>query len=205
MAKIKTSRPLIEHHNPGDADTDLPIHIGHRLPRLSWRFEATDDTLTGWHQTHYRIKLSAWGQPHEELCIESPDSVLVPWPGFPLQSISSCKVKVRVEGKDEHGDTVSSFWSDETTVEFVPPQDQLTAKFIRSAQSQAEGLLRPLRFRKSFSVPEYDGIVDKAKLFVSAYGVYQVFINGKRVGNDEMAPGWTSYKHRHRMSSMETL
>jgi alpha-L-rhamnosidase len=197
MAKIKTSRPLIEHHNPGDADTDLPIHTGHRQPRLSWRFEATDDTLTGWYQTHYRIKLSAWGQPHEEICVESPDSVLVPWPGDPLQSISSCRVKVRVEGEDEHGDIVSSFWSDETTVEFVPPADQLAAKFIGSAQPQAEGLLRPVGFRKSFDVPEYDGIVDKAKLYVSAYGVYQVSINGKRVGNDEMAPGWTSYRHRH--------
>jgi alpha-L-rhamnosidase len=188
---------LIEHHNYNDVDVNLPVHTGHRQPRLSWRFEATDDTLKGWHQTHYRIKLSAWGQPHEEICVESPDSVLVPWPGDPLLSISSCRVKVRVEGKDANRSIVNSFWSDETTVEFVPPQDQLTAKFIGSAQPQPDGPLRPMRFRKSFYVPEYDGIVDKAKLYITAYGVYQVFINGKRVGNDEMAPGWTSYTHRH--------
>jgi alpha-L-rhamnosidase len=197
MAKIKVSRPLIEHHNHNDADTNLPVHTGHRQPRLSWRFEATDDTLTGWHQTHYRIKLSAWGQPHEEICVESPDSVLVPWPGDPLLSISSCRVKVRVEGKDAYQNIVSSFWSEETTVEIVPSQDQLTANSIGSAQPQPDGPLRPLRFRKSFNVSEFDGIVDKAKLYITAYGVYQAFINGKRVGSDEMAPGWTSYTHRH--------
>jgi alpha-L-rhamnosidase len=197
MARIKVSRPLIEHHNYGDADTTLPIYTGHRQPRLSWRFEATDDTLTGWRQTHYTIKTSAWGQPHPEISVESSDSVLVPWPGNPFALDSSCRVKVRVDGKDEHGDIVSSLWSDETTVEFVPSQEQLSANFIGSAQSQPDSPLRPLRFRKYFNMPAYDGLADKAKLYVTAYGVYQVFINGKRVGNDQMAPGWTSYTHRH--------
>jgi alpha-L-rhamnosidase len=123
--------------------------------------------------------------------------VLVPWPGNPLSVDSSCRVKVCVEGKDEHEDIVSSLWSDETIVEFVPPQDQLAADFIGSAQLQADGPLRPLRFRKSFNLPGYDGLADKAKLYITAYGVYQIFINGKRVGNDHMAPGWTSYTHRH--------
>ncbi|KAI4716608.1 permease of the major facilitator superfamily [Aureobasidium sp. EXF-10727] len=112
-----------------------------------------------------------------------------------------CRVKVRVEGEDEDGNVVSSLWSDETTIEFVPPHDQLTAQFIGSYEPQPQSGIqlspRPLRFRKSFNVPEYDGIVDKAELYITAYGVYQVFINGERVGNDEMAPGWTSYTHRH--------
>lgn len=197
MAKIKVSRPVVEHHNYGDTDANLPIYTGHRQPRLSWSFEATDDTLRGWRQTHYTIKLSAWGQPHPDILVESSESVLVSWPGKPLLSESSCRVKVRVEGEDEDGNIVSSLWSDETTVEFVPPQEQLSASFIGSAQPQPDGPLRPLRFRKSFNVPEYDGIADKAKLYVTAYGVYQVFINGKRVGCDQMAPGWTSYSHRH--------
>jgi len=197
MAKIKVSRPLIEHHNYGDADASLPIYTGHRQPRLSWSFEATDDTLRGWHQTHYTVKLSAWGQPHPDIYVESSESVLVPWPGKPLSSDSSCRVKVRVDGEDEHGNLVSSLWSDETTVEFVPPREQLTANFVGSAQPQPDGPLRPLRFRKFFNVPDYDGLADKAKLYVTAYGVYQVYINGERIGNDQMAPGWTSYTHRH--------
>ncbi|KAK6004985.1 hypothetical protein QM012_007764 [Aureobasidium pullulans] len=197
MARIKVSRPIIDHGSYHNVDSDLLIHTRHRQPRLSWRFEATDPTLKGWHQTGYRVKLSAWGQPHPEICVESTESVLVPWPGKPLSLESSCRVKVRVEGEDESGEVASSLWSDETTVALVPSREHFSAEFIGSDQPQADGPLRPLRFRKSFTVPDYDGVVDKAKLYISAYGVYQVYINGRRVGSDEMAPGWTSYTHRH--------
>ncbi|KAG9515407.1 glycoside hydrolase family 78 protein, partial [Aureobasidium melanogenum] len=197
MARIKVLRPIIEYDSHHDVDSNLPIHTGHRQPRLSWRFEATDPTLRGWQQTGYKVKLSAWGQPHPEICVESPESVLVPWPGKPLSLESSCRVKVRVEGNDESGEVVTSLWSEETIVEFVPSQTQFTANFIGSAQTQSDGPLRPIKFRKAFTVPDYDTVVDKAKLYISAYGVYQVFINGQRVGSEEMAPGWTSYTHRH--------
>lgn len=39
--------------------------------------------------------------------------------------------------------------------------------------------------------------VKKAVLCISAMGVYEAEINGKRVGNFIMAPGWTSYHKRH--------
>ncbi len=35
-----------------------------------------------------------------------------------------------------------------------------------------------------------------AKLFITARGVYEAVLNGKRVGNFIMAPGWTSYDNR---------
>ncbi|NKD28208.1 family 78 glycoside hydrolase catalytic domain [Enterococcus casseliflavus] len=35
-----------------------------------------------------------------------------------------------------------------------------------------------------------------AKLCVTALGIYEVTVNGKKVGNDYFAPGWTSYGHR---------
>ena len=38
--------------------------------------------------------------------------------------------------------------------------------------------------------------ITRAVLYVSAKGVYEAILNGKRVGNFIMAPGWTSYRHR---------
>ncbi len=38
--------------------------------------------------------------------------------------------------------------------------------------------------------------VKSAFLYVSAKGVYEATLNGKRVGDFILAPGWTSYKHR---------
>ncbi|PKA43564.1 alpha-L-rhamnosidase [Rhizobium sullae] len=41
-----------------------------------------------------------------------------------------------------------------------------------------------------------DGAKMPAELFISALGLYRCFINGKRVGEDLLTPGWTSYDHR---------
>ena len=38
--------------------------------------------------------------------------------------------------------------------------------------------------------------VKKARLFVSAVGVYEAYINGEKLGDTAMKPGLTSYKHR---------
>ncbi len=54
------------------------------------------------------------------------------------------------------------------------------------------GTVCPL-FRKDFDV---DKKVDSATLYVTARGVYEATINGQRVGDFVMAPGWTSYHNR---------
>lgn len=55
-------------------------------------------------------------------------------------------------------------------------------------------------FEKKFylSDQEYNsrGKVISAKLYITALGVYEACLNGKRIGEYVLAPGWTSYKHR---------
>ena len=50
-----------------------------------------------------------------------------------------------------------------------------------------------LNIKKEFSLG--DGI-DRVILRATALGVYCLYLNGKRVGNDEMLPGWTDYRCR---------
>ncbi|MFT3748192.1 MAG: glycoside hydrolase family 78 protein [Agriterribacter sp.] len=38
--------------------------------------------------------------------------------------------------------------------------------------------------------------IKKANLYVSALGLYEFYINGKRIGDDYFAPGWTDYNKR---------
>ena len=38
--------------------------------------------------------------------------------------------------------------------------------------------------------------VAKAAVYVSAMGIYALYLNGKRVGKGVLTPGWTSYRHR---------
>ena len=48
-------------------------------------------------------------------------------------------------------------------------------------------------FRRSFEVSKK---VVRAEACVTAVGVYDLYINGKRVGNGFMSPGWTSTYER---------
>lgn len=45
--------------------------------------------------------------------------------------------------------------------------------------------------RKQFNVSKS---VRRARAYVSALGVYQLYLNGKRVGDEVLAPGWTDYR-----------
>ncbi|HUQ40641.1 MAG TPA: family 78 glycoside hydrolase catalytic domain, partial [Acidimicrobiales bacterium] len=47
--------------------------------------------------------------------------------------------------------------------------------------------------RREFEVPS---TVTRARLYVTALGLYRASINGRRVGDDWFTPGWTDYRHR---------
>jgi len=51
----------------------------------------------------------------------------------------------------------------------------------------------PEYFRKEFALPSE---IAAARLHVTAKGLYEVYLNGERVGRDYMAPGWTPYHKR---------
>ena len=64
------------------------------------------------------------------------------------------------------------------------------SKWIRPAEAMGE--VCPT-FRKDFNVKKE---VRKAELEITAIGVYEAELNGKRIGDYVLAPGWTSYKTR---------
>jgi alpha-L-rhamnosidase len=49
--------------------------------------------------------------------------------------------------------------------------------------------------RKGFTL---GGKVIHARLYVTALGVYEAYLNGQRIGEAELTPGWTDYKKRLR-------
>ena len=64
------------------------------------------------------------------------------------------------------------------------------AKWVKPATDMGE--VCPL-FSTNFSA---NGNIRKAKLFITALGVYEARINGKRIGDYVLAPGWTAYSKR---------
>ena len=55
-------------------------------------------------------------------------------------------------------------------------------------------------FRKCFKAGKQ---IEKAELQVTVLGVYEACINGSRIGDDVLAPGWTSYDHRLQVQSYD--
>ncbi len=48
-------------------------------------------------------------------------------------------------------------------------------------------------FRRQFRIPEP---IDHARLYITSQGLYEAELNGRRVGDYFLAPGWTAYDNR---------
>ncbi|WP_219468529.1 glycoside hydrolase family 78 protein [Nonomuraea rhizosphaerae] len=171
-----------EHHRE-------PIGIGEARPRLSWTVRAGDADR---RQHGYDVEVrSADGTTASDS--GRSESVLVPWPGDALRSRERRDVRVRVRGQDG----APGEWSAWTPVEagLLDPSDWQA----RAAAPPAELLGPPdgpaTLLRRDFAVR---GPVERARLYVSAHGLYEVEINGQVVGDDVLAPGWSSYGRRLR-------
>src|SRR5690349_9011791 len=73
-----------------------------------------------------------------------------------------------------------------------PKAEGWTAKMVRPLADQGVET-RASFLRKSFRLASLDGA---GTLRISALGLYRAFINGQRVGHDQLTPGWTVYTHR---------
>lgn len=71
------------------------------------------------------------------------------------------------------------------------------AKWIKSKYNNTD--VCPV-FRRDFTI---DKKVVKAELSVTAMGVYEAELNGCRVGDFFMAPGWTQYEKRHQYQTYD--
>lgn len=176
---VSIAQVSVEHHHDG-------FGICHRTPRLSWRFHST--TVKGWRQASYDITVQRDGRGEEAYHVDSSQSVLVPWPSSPLSSRDTVQLKVRANGRDG----LSTEWTSlAVEVALLEPSDWKAGLISCPKQSNA-GPKPPFRLRKSFNLTR----AGRARLYATAHGLYEVEINGKRVGDQVLSPGWQSYRHR---------
>lgn len=164
--------------------------IGTDRPRLSWMSETASQ---GWRQAAYAIELydSEGSLRGETGRIESDQSVLVDWQFAPLASRERVWVRVRVWGEDGQ----SSEWSELVPLEVgLLRPDDWTAHFVTPdwEQDLSRAQVAPL-LRREFDVR---ADMKRARLYITALGVYEAYLNGERIGDHVMDPGWTSYRHR---------
>lgn len=160
-----------------------PIGITEKHPRFSWKLESGErDTI----QQAYHIVVTANEKIVWETKAESEESVLISYAGEELQD--ETLYQVSVEATDNHGNTATGEISFETGI--LQPET-FQAKMITHDFPEEETAC-PI-FSKIFAAK---GNVKKARIYATARGVYEAYLNGEHIGEDRMTPGWTSYHHR---------
>ncbi len=86
-----------------------------------------------------------------------------------------------------------SDWSDPAWFETAPAADFWTARFITAEGPGAWADSKGTCLRTEFTL---EGEIASARIYASALGLYELSLNGILVGDEVLAPGWTSYDTR---------
>lgn len=154
-------------------------------PRLSWTPPAGTTT-----QTAYRITGdNGWDTGR----VASAACSGIPYTGPALDSRSRFEWRVSTWNTDDNGTETASSWSMPMIVELglLHPADW-TARWIGTGEDAvpAPGKRPGYALTRTFTLPVAP---DKARAYATAHGIYELFINGRRVGNQQLTPGSTSY------------
>lgn len=161
-----------------------PIGYHDATPRFSWKLP---EGVTA--QTAYRLEVRSGEKLWESGWVDSSQSVLVPYEGTPLASRS--KVTWKVDYRDQ--DNEAAGWSEPETFELgLLSQADWEAHWIRPAD-EVPKVESTSWLRREFTA---QSAIKSARLHVTARGLFEVHLNGQKVGNDEFGPGWTNYNKR---------
>ena len=186
VAPAATSVSLVNLRCEYQADP-LGIDVPH--PRLSWQLRAEARDVV---QSAYRIQVTHGGTVVWDTGqVASHHSTHVPYGGPVLGSAQRYTWRVRVWD----GAGRASAWSAPGAWEMglLSPRDW-TAQWVQPAEAGDTRSPQPSpMLRGTFRVR---GAVRRARAYATSHGLYELEINGVRVGDQLFAPGWTSYGKR---------
>ncbi|QJD85718.1 alpha-L-rhamnosidase [Cohnella herbarum] len=171
-----------------------------KVPRFGWKLSSD---RRGTNQQAYRIQVSESAANFDAPLwdsgiIESDKSVLVDYGGPEVRSRTRYYYRVRAwdnYGRESDWST-PSWWEtgllshEEWKAEWITPDSEALDKDAK------EVFLLRTRFHAKPGIRN-------ARIYSTAAGVYELYLNGARVGDDLLAPGWTSYRQRHQYQTYD--
>lgn len=175
-----------------------PVGIDIVIPRLSWQIKVKDDSKNIMQQA-YRIQVAnakdAFDKKKQLVWdtgkVDAGQSVHIEYNGQKLQSRDRFYWRVKIwdnQGR-ESGWSEIAFWE----MGLLKTEDW-AADWIEPVLEEKKKANNPApMLRKEFSLKKK---IQKARLYITAHGLYEAYLNGKRVSEDLFTPGWTSYHKR---------
>ncbi len=171
---------------------EAPLGIDNPQPRLSWQML---DSRQGAKQTYYRVlvdkdstavangKGNAWDTGKV-----SSDAMRLTYAGSPLEPFTKYYWKV-IAGDMKKQKTVSAVTSFETG---MMSQAGWSGYWI-SDERDINAKEAPY-FRKSFTT---DKTIKSARAYIAVAGLYELYINGEKIGNHRLDPMFTRFDRRN--------
>ncbi|NQX71796.1 family 78 glycoside hydrolase catalytic domain [Paenibacillus alba] len=179
-----------------------PVGLDMRAPRFTWQI-ITDKKQT--LQSAYHIQVSdvanCFDASHllwDSGVVQSSQSVLIVYQGEELRSRQ--RYYYRINAWDQTGLEIgwsgTAFWEMGMLSEW-----DWTAQWITPDAASIDPQDKAAFYlRKTFKVQKQ---IHKAMIYATSLGLYELELNGARVGNLEFTPGWTSYRHRLQVQAYE--
>ena len=171
-----------------------PLGVETPNPSLHWMLESSGEPVA---QSAYQILVATSiarldegiGDLWDSGKVQSDESIFITYSGKPLLSRQRVYWKVRVW--DQNGNGFD--WSDISFFEMglLHPTDW-KAKWVASSSPGADvhrNVPAPM-FRRRVDIHKH---VVSARAYVSGLGFYELYINGKKIGNDSLTPAFTRY------------
>ncbi|HEY3333142.1 MAG TPA: glycoside hydrolase family 78 protein [Capsulimonadaceae bacterium] len=177
-----------------------PLGIDTITPRLSWKLGVSDDDAAHRGQMQFAYQIVVASTPAKLAAgdadlwdsgkIFSNSTVNISYEGRTLSSGQTAYWQVVAWDRDDVATAPSemAFWQ-----AGIMDQSDWRAEWIHAPLPRYTDLPAAAYMR---GVVELKGVLSKATLFATALGVYEPYVNGTRVGDAFLAPGWTDYSKR---------
>ena len=169
-----------------------PLGIDNVSPGFSWKLSGSGNSIM---QTAYSLRVSTDRKFQSDKIVwqtgkvESDQSIHLVYNGNELKSGQRYYWQVRIW--DNKGRV--SKWSETALFETgLLAEADWKAKWIEIEGDTLQYSPSP-HFRKEFNIGKS---IKSARIYVTSHGFYELHLNGKKVGDQVLTPGWTSYGKR---------